>query len=644
MSDGDMRGRSAVMSERPRPGGDVRRARPSSIGVVAAVLVVALVVVADPAGVAPFGPSKWAVATTGVLALVAVVARRRRLRVGRVPTLLFAALVTWTAVAAAFGFDPLYAWLGTPERHWGVVAWALFLLAFVAGQAMGTADVRTVASGVTVAMGLAGAWAVAEVLGWSPLDVAGGSGRPGGPFGSSAYLGAFAVLALPTVAAHALDRSRRAGVRLATAVATALGAIALVAAGARAAWGGALVAALVLAAVRRRQFTGRRMLSTALAATGLLIAVGVATGVADRVPALATDERGGMRGRMDEWRVAGAVVIDHPVLGVGPEGYRIALAAAVDEDYEQAHGRYPLPDRAHSAVLDVAAAAGVPGAAAYLAVLGLVGACAVRAMRDGDPPITAAAVGVVGYFVHSLVLFPVPELDVVAWLLAGIVVAGTLRAGEGLTANVPRVVPVVVAVLAVVALGAGALDIAADRASAAALDRGADAERAMRLRPDALRYRLVAARAHEVSGSTAGLETAMERLHEARALSPRDPVLGAELGRLLLDRARQTGASADVDEARRHLEALAQSDPHNAETRLRLGLARALDGDDAAAEGAWLVAERLAPRSAAASTNLALAYARLGRADDARAAARRALQRDPSAQRAHDVLRMIDGT
>jgi Flp pilus assembly protein TadD len=76
-------------------------------------------------------------------------------------------------------------------------------------------------------------------------------------------------------------------------------------------------------------------------------------------------------------------------------------------------------------------------------------------------------------------------------------------------------------------------------------------------------------------------------------------------------------------------------------------VARSLAGDDAGAEQAWRSAERLAPRSAAASADLALAYVRQGRFDDATAAARRALDRDPDNDAARQVLESIqdaDGT
>ncbi|MDQ1519706.1 MAG: hypothetical protein QOI55_779, partial [Actinomycetota bacterium] len=47
--------------------------------------------------------------------------------------------------------------------------------------------------------------------------------------------------------------------------------------------------------------------------------------------------------------------------------------------YERAHGRDPLPDRAHDALLDVGTTTGVPGLVAYVALLAVVGRLVVRA-------------------------------------------------------------------------------------------------------------------------------------------------------------------------------------------------------------------------------------------------------------------------
>jgi O-antigen ligase len=494
---------------------------------------------------------------------------------------------------------------------------------------------------VVASVGVAGLWAGAEVLGWQPVALAGAGERPVATLGSSAYLGAAMVLLAPVAAGLALDAARTPRLRLAAALCAGLGALGLVVSGARAAWVGALVAVAAVVIARRPRL--RRRLPAILLGTGAVVAVAVLTGVAGRVPDAFGGKGGGIAGRLDEWRVASAVVSADPLAGAGPEGYRIAFGSHVDDAYEIDHGRDPLPDRAHSAVLDVAATVGLPGLAVYLVLLAVVGRFVVRVLRRGSPALAGLAAGLVGYAAQSAFLFPLAELDPLAWMLAGMVVAAAAVPSEQVTLRPARAVPATLGVLAVVALVAGGLDIAADRRArhslmALASPTAAPVKPASGLRPDALRYRLVDARVHEAAGTPAGLGAAIDDLDAALDLSPLDPVARSERARLLLDSARRGDDAGDLARARRVLEGLADDDPRNAEVLLRLGLARALTDDDAGAESAWLAAERLAPASAAASTNLAVAYARGGRRDDAVAAAERALARDPSSERAAAVL------
>jgi predicted Zn-dependent protease len=259
------------------------------------------------------------------------------------------------------------------------------------------------------------------------------------------------------------------------------------------------------------------------------------------------------------------------------------------------------------------------------------------------------AIGLVAYAVQSLFLFPIAELEPVAWLLAGIVVAGVARREEQFALEPPRAVPAIAGAAAAVTLVAGVLDVAADRdarttLAAVAADRPVGRTRADHLRPDALRYRLVAAQALEATGTADGLRRAVHVLDEGLAYSPRDPVVRGERARLLLVLAQTTGSKTDAIGARQAFDRLLRDDPRNAAVLLRAGVARALAGDPAGAESAWLAAERLAPTSPAASVDLALAYAHAGRWADARAAARRALVRDPHNQQAMAVLKSRDGT
>ena len=603
---------------------------------LAAVPVVAVLAI-DPGGLAPFGPAKWLALTTLLLAVAAWVALDRPLRVAPHPTLAWGGFLAVVVVAAATGLDPVYAWLGTPERHLGAVAWLLCAVAFVVAQSTDEGEGRTVALGAVLAAGTLGAWATAEALGWHPLHLVGAGTRPVGTLGSSAYLGAAAALLAPVAAGAAADRGFARRTRRLAAAATVVAGVALAASGARAAWFGAAVTLVVVVVVRR---PSPRWLLGGAAAVALAVAVAGLGGVAHRAGDALTDRDGGARGRLDEWRVAVRVVADHPVLGTGPEGYRLAFGRAVDDAYERAHGRRQLPDRAHDALLDVAATTGLVGLAAYLALLAATGASVARALRR-DPWLVGLAAGLLAYAAQSLLLFPLAELDPVAWLLAGVLVA---RVAATRPVRTPVAVPAVVAALAVVALVAGSLDVTADRrARAIADEESADPTAAARLRPDALRYRLVAAAAFEATGSSIGLDRALAQLDDALDVSPLDPVVRGERARLLLERARRSGRPTHARTARAALEDLAADDPRNAVVLLRLGVARAATGDDTGAVGAWLRAEHLAPASAAASTDLALAYERAGRPAAARAAARRALARQPDGPQA-DHLRELAGT
>jgi hypothetical protein len=480
---------------------------------MAAAVPLSLLVI-DPSGLSPFGPAKWAVLSAAVLASAGLFLRGR-VEVSRRAGILWLAFLVIVALTAAFGVDPLYAWIGTPERHFGALTWLLCALAFLVGGNLDARSERAVLTACAVVAVVLGVWSAAELLGWEPVALAGTAGRPVGPLGSSAYLGAAAVLLAPIAALRA----------------PALGAIALIAlaaSGARAALAGAIVALIVLAVVRRPP--GR---AVAIGAFGV---VAVAALMGSRTTGVVTDQNGGARGRMDEWRVAVRAVRAHP-LGVGPEGYRIVFGDHVDARYERVHGHDVLPDRAHSALLDITITTGILGLLAYGALLASVGVFVVRAIRGGD----LIAVGLVAYAAQSLFLFPLAELDPVAWLFAGVVVRRTARADERATVDIPIAVPVVAGTLAVGALAVGGLDVVADRESRRVLSALVDGRlptgtRPADLRPDQLRYHLVAARAAEARGTPSGYADALRHLDDAHDLSPRDPVVKEERARIIRER------------------------------------------------------------------------------------------------------------
>ena len=612
-------------------------ARRSSVHWALAALIPATVLAFDPAGFAPFGPIKWTVVTSLTLVLATTALGSGRLEIERSSGFAWVVFLAWGVLASLFAVDRIHTWIGTPDRHLGLAAWALFAIAFFGGQAAREpAGVRLVVRAFTIALAGLGVYSVFELIGLAPVDLAFDFDRLGGPFGSPAYLGAAAVLLIPIVLGWAVAELDSTAWRAAAFVAGALGVIALLGSQTRAAWLGLLVAAAVVVP----SATG--WLRKHAAPIGVVALIGgllfALTPVGDRGGTI-FDSDGGARSRIDEWQVATGVIASHPIAGVGFEGYRIAFPESVDADYERRYRRVVTPDRAHNSVLDVAATMGIPGAALFGLAMAWLVARALSGVRSRDPWLVGLSAGVVGYIAQQLFLFPIAEVDPVFWAAAGVVVAATN--GQARTAVIrPRkgllLIPLLLTGMVLVA---GVLDIAADHTARSALEasaqgRGevaiAEADRAIDLRPDSIRYGFVAATVAAKPGTVEGLGVAIDRIDATLDVSPRDPILLATRAGFLLDMARLTGASTDFEAARTSWRSLSTGDPNNAQYRLEFGIALAASGDLEGAEAEWIATADLAPTSAVPWTNLAALYLETDRYDDASSALDSAAALDPA--------------
>ncbi len=564
-------------------------------------LVVGSVAVADPSGLAPFGPAKWLAISTLALLGGGLALRNGQQPIHRPTLQLWVVLLAFLAFGALFGGDIPTALLGEPTRHLGLITWLLFLLLFCAGQQLsGAAQTETITRGAVIATLLIGVWASWELLIGPPIDIASNTDRLTGPFGSAALLGAATCLLVPICASMAAQRTTPRSWRWAAALATFLGTMALIGSGSRAAW--LATAVLVILVV-----VGRRP-SRRLVIAGMSILAVAAALLAPRLTDV-LDRSEGSGSRLDEWAVAARVIAEHPLIGVGPEGYRIAVSEGVDRHYERTYGRdRVLPDRAHSGPLDVALAGGVPAALAFCALIGFVGWRALGLLRAGGGPSAGIAAGVIAYSAQQLLLFPLAELDPIWWLLAGIVVVADSNATPALERNsVRRLIAGGVLILTPVALVAGVLDVAADRlAHHAVVDANAanaidSAERAVDLRPDDLRYRMVLAEVLGRRSTLADINAAIRQTELALDWSPHDPIAADVHASFLLDRANVTGQPADISIALAAWQRLVDRDPLRARWQLQLGRAAALAGDVQSAREAWTVAADLSPDDATAA-------------------------------------------
>ena len=593
-------------------------------------MILAAFLAADPWGFDRFGPLRFLlVSTLGFAVVAAGLVGGTDARLPRTVRLGGAALFGGLALSTITAADRWHALIGTPDRHFGLLTWALCAGLFVVAYRRTTADPEATTTAVLRALTVAtlgvGLYSVAEILEVSWLDQDFANDRIGGPWGQPAFLGAAMAIGIPASVAHA--RAEVGVMRVVSTAAAGLGAIALLNSQSRAAWVGLGCTVALLLVFRHRQVHDslgpKRAGIAAGVVVGVLVMVAVFTPAGARAWSLTDVGDGVVAGRIDEWQVGLRALADSGTVGVfghGPENYRTVFGEHVDQAYVMDHGRDTL---------DVALAGGLVAAAGWLAVLAVLGRRAWTALRTGGWTDAALAAGLVAYLVQGLFLFPLAEVDPVLWILAGVVLARVSSTPEPnptgfVSAGLASAVAGGLALAAAVAFAVvGVLDVLADhRIRSAASTESAvvalgHADSARRLRPDSIRYHFAAARIAASQPNGAGVDDAIDRLDDGLAWSPVDPALLHERSLVLVNEARRTVDPADVAAALGPLAELDRTDPNHPEGQQRYGIALALDGQAELAIEQFEHAAYMTPDRPEALLNLAFVH--IGEGDTAAA-------------------------
>lgn len=575
----------------------------------------------DPDGWYPFSVAKWWLVVVAVLGVACAAVWTDGVRApmaafDRVHVVL-PALVGVTTLSGWTALDGRAAWIGTPVRHLGVATWWLFAVALFAGTAIArrAGATRQVQMGAVLAGAVLAAYSLWELVIGRPIEIDVESSRLGGPYGSPAYLGAMCCLLVPMAVGIAADHELSTRRRVVVSAIGVGSVVAAVGSGSRAALFALVVAAAVVVVVRRRT-ADRVGIVAAVTVTAVSVALMAWRGVFERSAGVGT--------RLDEWGLALRAVAERPLLGTGPEGYRIAAFELVDDDYVQRFGERVMVDRAHSGVLDVAVASGVVAALLYVVLMLAVGVTAVRLIASTAASDVGLGAGLIAFAVGQQFLFPIAEIDPLFWLLVGVAVArvrrlatGSVEAepadvggGQAMGRSVGRsaarvAVAVAFGVGACASVVVGVREVAADRLARQAVtarDRDVAYERAMQateLAPSDIRHRLLTAQVSAARGSLAGVDDALVGIAGAIEISPRDPAVRIEQARLLALRAAITGTDADRSAARRAWADLVDSAPSCARCHRGAGLAAAERGDVDVAEESLERASELGDAEAA---------------------------------------------
>jgi hypothetical protein len=398
---------------------------------------------------------KLVVVGVGVL-LAATVPARGRLPGAAVALLALGALLL--LVDALAGRSPAAQLIGRPPRYEGVLVLPVYVGAGLAGARLlgagrargSTAWFLRVLAVASIAVAIE---AVLEAAGLRPLssDIS----RPGGLLGNASDEGAWALLVLGPLGAVAL---RTRGWLLGAGALAA--AVTLVCSGSR----GALLGAIVVGAVVASLTPGRRRRTLVLA--GLVaIVVGAFALPATRARVVGSNAAAAasVTGRLLLWGETLHLLVDHPLLGVGPSGYLDTIPAYHSRHYERKVGPRSPPDSPHDWLLQAAVAGGLP---LLLLALGLAALTAQGALRAAERQPTggerAAIVGMLaalaGYGTALLFDFTSPGTTPLAAVLGGALLAGAALP-EGPARRVPaaRAVAIGLAGVLIVVLAAAGM-------------------------------------------------------------------------------------------------------------------------------------------------------------------------------------------
>jgi O-antigen ligase len=295
---------------------------------------------------------------------------------------------------------------GGPFTAEYTVRWLPFLALTVVliDVAAREAPIRALITSAVAGATAAGAGAIYSLL-------AGGAARATGPLADPNDLAFVLVMAVPLLVAV-----RRGPLAVLAAVVLVGGAAATFSRG------GALALAAAVVWLLARRALSVRVLGVALA--GIAVAVVIATQVAGPALSRALHEKSfiaesNVDTRELRWQAAARMLTDHPVLGVGPGGFRAEYAGAshnaeIDEQTPVAHNMF----------LEVAAELGLPAFAAFVGLVAVALVAAERVPRDRDAMVAlqaaTVAVAVAATFLSEQYYLPL-------WLLVALAVAAELR-------------------------------------------------------------------------------------------------------------------------------------------------------------------------------------------------------------------------
>jgi O-antigen ligase len=441
---------------------------------------------------------------------------RRGGRIRRTPVdWLILAFLVWVVIATVTSINWPTALLGRPRRYEGLVSFFNYAVIYFLvlqfadhasrvrrlAQALFWASVAVAGFGLLQFLGV-------QLAGWVPVGFE--ATRAFSTYGNPDFLGGFLIFSTTIALGLALLEQRLVW-RLVYWAGFGLNGVALIASFTRGAWIGGFVSLVILGVAAWRQRATMRRIDWAPA--GAALAAGIAIiwrslssssevlNFAKRIASIFQFSSGSGYSRTEIWRAAFAAIKDRPILGSGPDTFRLMFTKYKSLEYVRAKGGTSSADNAHDYLLNLAAGIGIPGALMFCGIFVWAGVRSFGTVfKRSDEPVriilAAFWAASVGYLVHLLLGISLPGITFILWMALAVVLVPTARHAEVKAFKWGTWAAAVVVALAVLGIGGQGVLLAADNAywraqvAPTRTERVAAAQQAVRLNPLNPEYRL----------------------------------------------------------------------------------------------------------------------------------------------------------
>lgn len=309
---------------------------------------------------------------------------------------------------------------GKYKRYEGLLTFLNYgILYFLAMQTFTSFKrLSTLSKTLTITGGLVSLYGVIQFLGLDPLPWATlpfEQRRSFSTFGNPDLLGGFLVILTPLAIVEFLKaRDTKNNVFMGGIL--FLSFLCLLTAFTRGAWVGSAAAIVVLAVVGGRTIlTDKKKLLFILVAFISIFAVilvySASTGhgvmnLVDRLKSTTQLTEGSAASRIEIWKAGLRMVEEKPILGLGPDTYRLGSEHYETKAYVAQGAGQTVADNAHNWIVQLAAGVGIPATLILIGFFFAIMAIAIKYSRrlEGDDRLTYAALigGSIGYFIHLL--------------------------------------------------------------------------------------------------------------------------------------------------------------------------------------------------------------------------------------------------